>query len=301
MLALVFDVLIREPPGVTLNPVVFMGNLVDKTWRKLKHDNPLLEKASGLVYTVTTVTCFTALAYFALQALNSNPVLHVIISALILKYCFSVSAFFDTVQPVQASLKASDLTSARMHVTHLVTRDTSRLNEAGIVSATVESISENLSDALVSPLFYYAFFGVPGAVACRIINLMDGILGHKTSELINFGWFPARFDDLIQFIPARLTGLLITASAFILHKNGSGAFKVMIRDHGRDDGVNSGWSIAAMAGALNVRLTRTGSYEMGDCLDELSTGKIRDALFFIPSTLALIIISSILVRQVIHL
>lgn len=297
--ALLLDVVIREPPGVRLNPIVWIGTLINKTWRKFKHNNPVFERINGVLFAVILISACTAFVYLLLKSLEFNSLIHLFASALILKYCIAVSAFFDTVKPIKGSLKANDLPEAREHVKHLVTRDTSRLDEKGIISATVESIGENICDALISPLFYFALFGVPGAVACRIINLLDGAVGYKTPERRYFGWFSARLDDAIQFIPARITSLLIMLSAIILGGDFWNSARIAVRDRVKDDGINSGWTIAALAGALDVQLEKPGAYTMGDLNEELNLQKIGDALLYIPASLVLFVISTVLVKSVI--
>jgi adenosylcobinamide-phosphate synthase len=298
ILAVLIDFVVREPPGTLLNPVVLAGGMMNRTWRIFKHQIPAVEKLNGFVFAMTFISLSTFLTYLLLSSLDSWPLLQLFASALILKYCIAVSAFFDTAGPVAEALGAGDLQDARNKVRHLVTRETSGLDEKRVVSAAVESVGENICDALISPLFYFALFGVPGAVAARVINLLDGCVGYRTPEKKNIGWFSARLDDLVQFIPARLSSLLIALSALMLRKNFWNSLKTAVKDHSKDDGINSGWTIAAMAGALNVQLEKPGAYRMGMAGDELNVRKINDALLFIPASLALFIILSILVKGV---
>jgi len=297
LLAALIDLVVREPPGTRVNPIVWVGTLIEKIWRKFKHKNPVIERINGTLFAVIIILLCTIFVYFLLDLLKFNYLLYLFASALTLKYCIAISAFFDTVKPVKESLMTDDLPAAREHVKHLVTRDTSRLSKEGVISATIESIGENLCDALITPLFYFAILGVPGAVAARIINLLDGCIGYKTPEKKNFGWFAARLDDVVQFIPARITSLLIMISALILGR-GWNSMRIAFRDYRKDDGINSGWSIAAMAGALNVRLEKPGVYKMGDPNEELEIKKIDKAILFVPTTLALFSITLIVVRLI---
>ncbi|MBU4265708.1 MAG: cobalamin biosynthesis protein [Candidatus Altiarchaeales archaeon] len=296
LLAVLIDFVVREPPGTRLNPVVWAGSLIENIWRKFKHKNPVVERIAGILFALTLISLCTAFIYLLLELLEFNNLVYLFASAIILKYCIAISAFFDTVKPVKEALIANNLPMAREHVKHLVTRDVSRLNEEGVISATIESIGENICDALISPLFYFMLFGVPGAVAMRIINLLDGCIGYKTPDKKYFGWFAARLDDVVQFIPARITSLLIMASAILIEGNSWNSVMIAFRDYKKDDGINSGWSIAAMAGALNVRLEKPDTYKMGDSNEKLNVKKINDALLFIPVTLIIFIISSILVN-----
>lgn len=290
LLAFLIDIIVREPPGIKFHPIVWIGNSIERNWKILKDKNPLVETLKGIIFTLIYISIPTLVVYLTLEVIRASQTAYVLVAALILNYCFSISAFYDTVKPIKKSLDNKDIESARQRVKHLVTRDVSKMDKRLVASSTIESIGENICDALIAPIFYYMLFGVPGAVAMRISNLLDGRLGHKTPEKKNIGWFPARLDDLLQFIPARITGLLIVLSAVVLG-NVTNSLKILIRDRSKDDGINSGWTIASLAGALNVQLEKPDAYKMGDPGEELTTKKIDQALRYIPATLMLFILT----------
>ena len=157
-------------------------------------------------------------------------------------------------------------------------RDNTELNGSQIVSSVIESLAENLTDFRLSPIFYFGFFGVPGAVAFRAINTLDGMVGFKDPENINIGWFSAVFDTIVNYIPARLTTALIIIAATIVGEDYKTAWRIARRDQAIIPSTNHGWQMAAMAGALNVQLEKPGQYAVGDPTEELNAKKIIQSL-----------------------
>jgi adenosylcobinamide-phosphate synthase len=139
-------------------------------------------------------------------------------------------------------------------------------------------MSENLTDFRLSPIFYYAFFGVPGAVAFRAINTLDGMVGFKDPEHLHIGWFSAVFDTIVNYIPARLTTILIIMAAAVLGEDYKKAWTIARRDQAKIPSINHGWQMASMAGALRVKLEKPGQYAVGDPIEELDSDKILTAL-----------------------
>ncbi|WP_358407985.1 cobalamin biosynthesis protein [Spirillospora sp. NPDC047279] len=164
-------------------------------------------------------------------------------------------------------LEAGDLEGARARLSHLCARDPSGMDAKGLARATVESIAENTSDAAIAPLLWGAVAGVPGLAAYRAINTLDAMVGYRSDRYERFGWASARLDDLANWVPARVTGILTVACG-----GGAGAWRVLRRDGGRHPSPNAGRCEAAFAGALDVRLGGTNVYggrvearpEMGD-------------------------------------
>jgi adenosylcobinamide-phosphate synthase len=161
---------------------------------------------------------------------------------------------------VHALLEADDLEGARQRVTHLVGRDPSALDAAGVARATVESVAENTSDAVVAPLVAGAVAGVPGLLAYRAANTLDAMVGHRTPRLERFGWAAARLDDLLNLVPARLSALLATAFAPTVGGRSADAARAWRRDARHHPSPNAGPVEAAFAGALGVRLGGVNVY-----------------------------------------
>lgn len=171
---------------------------------------------------------------------------------------YSLLALGDLVHHVwriEATVRAGDMPRARRSVSALVGRDTDRMDGAACRRAAVESLSENLTDGFVSPLFWYVLVGLPGLVLFKVVSTMDSMVGYKEPRYFRFGWCGARLDDLMNYLPARITWLILTAAAAVLPGySGRKAWSVGIRQHRLLLGPNAGWSEAAAAGALQRRL-----------------------------------------------
>jgi adenosylcobinamide-phosphate synthase len=156
---------------------------------------------------------------------------------------------------VERALDAGDVAAARAAIAHLVGRDTAPMDAAACRRAAIESLSENLTDGFTSPVFWYVVAGLPGLVLFKVVSTMDSMVGYKTPRYLEFGWCGARLDDVMNYVPARLTWLLIAGLAAVLPRfSGRKAFVVGFTQHAVLPGPNSGWSEAATAGALERRL-----------------------------------------------
>ena len=164
------------------------------------------------------------------------------------------SSLYDHVLPVVQALEAGNLFAARRAVSQIVGRDTATLDEAGVARAAIESLAESFCDGVVAPLFWLLIGGLPGIWAYKAVNTADSLIGHREEPFVAFGWAAARFDDLLNLIPARLSGFLICLA-------GLGGWRILWRDHGRHASPNAGWPEAAMAGALEIRLAGPVAYE----------------------------------------
>lgn len=201
----------------------------------------------------------------------------------ILKTTFSLSGLVNAAGDVEAALENDDLDEARKWVSwHLVSRDTSALDESQVVAATVESLAENLSDGVIAPLFFYRMGGLPAALAYRYVNTCDSMLGYRDAEREWLGKFPARFDDVLNFVPARLTALGILGVGwvegwFVGSLDGKPA-EIYWRDNRTTDSPNAGHPMSAMAGALDVELEKVGQYRLGAGLKKPVSADIRRAI-----------------------
>ena len=171
---------------------------------------------------------------------------------------YSCLALHDLVRhswAVEAAARRNDLEGARTFISKLVGRDTDRMDIAACRRAAIESLSENLTDGFVSPLCWYVVAGLPGLVLFKVVSTMDSMVGYKTPRYLKFGWCGARLDDLMNFVPARITWLLLTFFSFVLPGcSGRKAFSVGWQQHAILPGPNSGWSEAATAGGIQRKL-----------------------------------------------
>jgi len=163
---------------------------------------------------------------------------------------------------VKRLLQEDKLDKTRFELRALVSRNTKDLNTPLLISAAVESVAEGTCDSLVAPIFYFLLLGVPGAIGYRAVNTLDSMIGyHGKYEYL--GKFAARLDDILNFIPARLAALLLVLAA-ATKRRGRDAWKTALKEHVRTESPNAGWPMAAMAGALNVRLEKVGHYVLGE-------------------------------------
>jgi len=202
--------------------------------------------------------------YFLFNQLGEfNTIAYVIIAGILLKFSFSLRGLRQAIDSVKKLLAGDNLEQARLSLKSLVSRDTARLNRRQVISAAIESAAENICDSFVAPLFYFFIFGVPGAIAYRVINTFDTMIGYH-GQWEYLGKFAARFDDVVNFIPARLTAFIVVLSSVICRKNPSHSWRIMIRDHNKTESPNAGWTMSAVAGALEVQLEKAGHYKLGD-------------------------------------
>jgi len=262
-LALVIDILLGEPPRA-IHPVVWMGKVISFLEKFAPPQGARAQFVYGGVMVLLTIFIFASPVYFLLFYIKQvNLVAYIIIAALLLKPAFSLRELRHAALEVKTLLIKNELKEARAKIPALVSRETRNLGKPALVSATVESIAENICDSFVAPLFYFLFLGVPGAVAYRAINTCDAMIGyHKKYEYS--GKFAAKLDDVLNFIPARISGLLLVVTAYLSRKCGKDAWQVMLRDHGKTESPNAGWPMSAMAGALGVRLEKVGYYSLGN-------------------------------------
>jgi len=269
LFALLLDLVFGDPPN-RFHPTAWMGSLIAFLSRFRPHKRPTAEMLSGgalLLFGLLLVGGIGAL-FAWLFAFLPEP-LNWLATALVLKTTFSLRGLDRAAGEVQAALEAGNLAEARRLLAwHLVSRDTSQLTASQVAAAAIESIAENFSDSLLAPLFFYLLGGLPLALAYRFANTADAMLGYHDPEHEWFGKIPARFDDLLNFVPARLSGLLLVCSAAISGNSASGALKIMQRDARRTASPNAGVPMSAMAGALSIELEKIGHYRLGAGLNQ---------------------------------
>ncbi|MBI2266145.1 MAG: cobalamin biosynthesis protein [Armatimonadetes bacterium] len=260
--ALALDLAFGEPPAA-LHPVVWMGKLA--TWlERLAPRGNVPRLAYGALMVILGMAAFVLPVQLLIVYLrDTSPVAYFLFGSFLLKTTFSVKGLFHAAEEVRLPLVEGRLEKARSRLRGLVSRDTTSLSESQISASVVESVAENSSDSFVAPLFFYALFGLPGALAYRLLNTLDAMIGYH-GPYEHLGKVAARLDDCMNFIPARLTGLLLVAAGVLLGKGGGSAWRTMCRFHGVTESPNAGWPMSAMAGALGVQLEKVGHYRLGD-------------------------------------
>ncbi|HMK84247.1 MAG TPA: cobalamin biosynthesis protein [Candidatus Bathyarchaeia archaeon] len=274
VLAVLIDLTLGEPP-LRVHPTVLMGKFIDRGVEVAKRRSARLQKAYGVGLALGTIIFFAGASCLILWVVNtlSEPV-QIVCAVLLLKPTFSIRLMRSYALKLASAIRRGDWAEAKAVLRHIVRRDPNSLNESQIISAGVESVAESTTDGITSPLFFYALFGVPGAVAYRAINTLDSMLGYKDPSFINIGWFSAKLDSIANWLPARLTAIITIISAALIGQSASGAWRVLRRDRNCTASWNAGWVMSAMAGALGVQLEKPGSYVLGNRDQELSPNHI---------------------------
>ena len=262
-IALAIDLAFGEPPN-SWHPVAWLGKLIPSETKWAPRRGKVIQLVFGTVTVLLTLGAITVPVYFLILYLQElHWLIYVIIAGVLLKFTFSLRGLRQAVATVKGFLAQDKIAEARISLRSLVSRDTADLDKSQLVSATVESVAENSCDSFVAPLFYFLLFGVPGAIAYRVINTFDAMIGYR-GEWEYLGKFAARLDDVANFIPARISALIIVLAAWICRKNLRQAWQIMLRDHKKTPSPNAGWTMSAIAGALGVQLEKAGHYKLGD-------------------------------------
>ena len=232
----------------------------------------------GLLVWLLIVTAIVAPVAGILCILSQKPLAWAIAATITIKFSAAYKLLADTVEGVAEALDRGDLEDARRLVGGIVRRPTGRLGEWQVASAAIESLAENLVDGLTSPLTYYPLLGPPGALLQRVTNTLDGAIGYKTPEYERVGKPSAHIDTLLNLAPARMTALLIALLAPVAGGSISGALKTWARWRAATPSINAGHPIAAMAGALGVKLEKPGAYTINPQGRPPTPGDIRRAL-----------------------
>ena len=260
-LALALDLLFGEPKWLyarIAHPVVWIGNLIAALEARLYRPHGQIFAGTVLVV-VTVLSC--ALAGVFVAWLSAQTEHGWVVAGIAGSVFLAARSLHDHVAAVEAGL-SRDLDAGREAVSHIVGRDPGQLDEAGVARAALESLAENFSDGVVSPLFWFLLAGLPGLLAYKAVNTLDSMIGHRNPRYLYFGRAAARLDDVVNWPGARITGLLLCLAALLSPGLDAGrAWCVMWRDNGKHASPNAGWPEAAMAGALGLALAGPRSYQ----------------------------------------
>ena len=304
--AILIDLIFGDPKN-RYHPTAWIGMLIAKFTPIAKNQNVIYEKIGGVLI-ILIVSSIVALLLLSLDVGISlistdyvSMIISVIVGALLLKTTIAIRGMEKHAISVLESLENDNLDMARNYLSMIVKRKTTNLDKNHVISGVLESISENTVDGITGPMFYYAFFGLPGAFVYRIVNTADSMIGYKNDLFKNIGWFTATCDTILNYIPSRLTGLLMIFSAAILQNNWRNSYKVMIRDGKKTESPNAGYPMAALAGALETKFEKINHYKLGDgeiiltkqhVISAIKIMKLTSILFFGIITIPIILILS---------
>ncbi len=257
--ALVLDAIIGDPES-KYHPVRLIGWIIRRGESALYRPS-VPKRAGGIVLALGTVGIVLALGAGAGAALaRVSPAAGIAWNILVIYFCLAFRSLIDAGERVRKDLLRHDLPAAQRHLSWIVSRDTDALAEPDIVRGTIESLSENLNDAVIAPLFYAFLFGMPGILFYKSVNTLDSMVGYKNDRYRAFGWFSARLDDVVNFVPARIALVFTLAGAFLLRYDAIGAWRTARRYGRAGESPNGGLGITAFAGALGVMLGGTNFF-----------------------------------------
>ncbi len=283
LLAVALDFVFGEP-APAFHPVVWIGRLIGFLDR---HAPRHFKTLYGLFLALFCIGATVIIGYGLTVLLYSvSPLLSLLATAYLLKSTFSFSFLWKVSKEIYDDLRSGNLGGARSKLPALVGRDVSQLDECQMSSCVIESLGESFVDGIFAPLFYFAIFGLPGALAYRAINTLDSMVGYKDEKHIKVGMSSARIDDIANFIPARLVVLLIS----MISGHPLRAIKVALRDGRNPPSINSGYPMSAFAGALGLRLEKLGYYVLGDGMKPSGVDDIPRAIRFNMALSAVLIV-----------
>jgi adenosylcobinamide-phosphate synthase len=261
--AWLLDLGVGEPPAL-LHPVVWMGKAIQPFKRALGLGRAR-ELAAGVLALLCVAGGFGLATFLLLRALSGLPLLCFAVEVYLLWSAFALRGLLRAARVMQQAIEAHDLGAARAALTSLCSRDPSALDESELLGATVESITENTSDSVVAPLFYFALLGVPGALFYRAVNTLDAMIGYR-GRFEYLGKASARLDDLLNFVPARVTAFFMWCSGGLMGLSLSRAQSVFLRDRNHTESPNAGQVMAMASGLLGLRLDKRDHYVLGEGL-----------------------------------
>ena len=306
-IALVLDLSFGDPKN-KYHPTAWIGEFIAKLTPFAKNQNSSIEKLGGVLILTTVsgiVILLLLMLNFGFSLVSADPILFIlsiILSGLLLKTTIAIRGMEKHAQTVLKSIEQDDLNMARVNLSMIVKRNTKNLDKNHLISGVLESISENTVDGITGPIFYYSLFGLPGAFVYRVINTADSMIGYKTDLFKNVGWFAANCDNIVNYLPSRLTGLMMVFSAVLLQKNWKNSYRVMMNDGKKTESPNAGYPMAALAGALETKFEKINHYELGDgdavltkqhILSALSIMKVSSILFFVMISVPIMIVLSL--------
>ena len=302
LLSIFLDFVFGDPKN-KYHPTVWIGKLIGKFVPYARSSNSLIEKINGIVLLVSIVTIvlipvilFSSVLQYV-ENLDSSGLYKILVISLsiisvgiLLKTTIAIRGMEIHASKIMRALSKNDLDDARAKLSLIVKRNTKKLDRQHIISATLESISENIVDGITGPLFYFSIFGLAGAFVYRTVNTADSMIGYKTEMFRNIGWFSANSDKFLNFLPSRLTSLIMVLSCVILKEDWKNSIHVMKRDGSKTDSPNAGYPMATLAGALGIRFEKIEHYVLGDGNSEMNEKHFKSAISIMKITTILFVI-----------
>ncbi|MDU4325091.1 adenosylcobinamide-phosphate synthase CbiB [Clostridium disporicum] len=307
-LGFLLDLIIGDPQN-PIHPIRIIGSLcktIEKFFRKILKKSL---KVAGLMTWISVILIVFLFNYYLLKgAYAINNIFGVVLASIMIYFCISTKALKVEGLKVVKYIIKDDIEGARKQLSYIVGRDTENLDKESILKAVVETVAENMSDGVIAPLFYAGIGGTPLAFLYKAVNTMDSMFGYKNDKYYDFGYFPAKLDDVFNYIPARLTGYFTVVIAFVLGLDYKNSFKIYNRDKNNHSSPNSAHPEAAVAGALGVRLGGANYYfgklvekpTIGDNLEKVDLNKVNQTNRILYGVSILGYIMTVIIRCILN-
>lgn len=307
-LGFLLDLIIGDPQN-PIHPIRIIGSLcktIEKFFRKILKKSL---KVAGLMTWISVILIVFLFNYYLLKgAYAINNIFGVVLASIMIYFCISTKALKVEGLKVVKYIIKDDIEGARKQLSYIVGRDTENLDKESILKAVVETVAENMSDGVIAPLFYAGIGGTPLAFLYKAVNTMDSMFGYKNDKYYDFGYFPAKLDDVFNYIPARLTGYFTVVIAFVLGLDYKNSFKIYNRDKNNHSSPNSAHPEAAVAGALGVRLGGANYYfgklvekpTIGDNLEKVYLNKVNQTNRILYGVSILGYIMTVIIRCILN-
>ena len=269
--ALIFDA-IGDPPN-KVHPLRWMGNILGWLDRHISRKNPRTTKIKGFLSYLLVFSLFVFLSLLILvlartyigeyAGINIGEIVWIVLSAFLFKMTFAVFSFRKHCRPIQNDLRNGDLDAAAKKTQMIVSRRTEGMDQEHLASCCVETTAENFADSVCSPGFYFGLLGIFGAFVFRTANLMDAMWGYRNEKYGDLGFFPAKFDDVLGFVTSRISILFIALAAALMRLDARSAIRTAMNEHKKTPSPNSGWPMAAVAGAMGVTMEKKDVHIIG--------------------------------------
>lgn len=294
-IAFVLDFLFGDPQGMW-HPVIGIGKLISGTEELLRrifniseerNKDKIKKRVAGMLLSIIVIAVSVGICFLILMLADKiNHILRLAVESFMCYQMLAMKSLRDESMKVYAALMTEDIEASRKAVSMIVGRDTDKLDEKGVTKAAVETVAENTSDGIIAPLLFMLLLGAPGAYFYKAINTMDSMIGYKNDRYVYFGTVAARLDDVVNFIPARLSAILMIIAAYILpDMDGANALRIFKRDRLNHTSPNSAQTEACCAGALDIKLAGDAYYfgklhrklTIGDAIREIEIEDIKRA------------------------
>ena len=291
--AIILDLVVGDPRN-KYHPTAWIGNFISNLVPLFKNENIHLEKFGGILIVLISTAVVGGLLVvlnLKLDSIIGNELLTIIVTiivgAILLKTTIAIRGMEKHALAVADALENDDIDDARANLAMITKRKTKDLDKNHVLSGVLESISENTVDGVTGPLFYFSLFGLPGAFVYRVINTIDSMIGYKTEMFRNLGWFGANCDTILNYLPSRITGLVMVLASMLLGNDWKQSYEILKKDSCKTSSPNAGYPMAALAGALDTRFQKVDHYTIGTGSIYLSIKHIRSAIVLMKVTTVL--------------